>query len=171
MHFSPNVWIFPSFIFSLPRGSSFLSSPGYTHILLALKNSLQAGYLWCTPLIPAVRGQRRVDLCVFKVSLVYRMNFKTVGTVTQRNPVSKKKILCNTNLLIMNLPNFFQHLNYISISFGLSISNVKPAAILWIYFYYWLRISRSLLSIFLLSLYSRCGDVDFWWKTFGILAK
>jgi hypothetical protein len=41
-------------------------------------------------LIPALRRQRQTDPCEFKVSLVYRLGFRTARTV-QRNPVSKKK--------------------------------------------------------------------------------
>jgi hypothetical protein len=31
---------------------------------------------WCTPLVPALRRQRQVDLCEFKVNLVYRGSSK-----------------------------------------------------------------------------------------------
>ena len=40
-------------------------------------------------MIPALGRQRQVDLCEFKISLVYRVSSRTVRTVTQRNPVSK----------------------------------------------------------------------------------
>ena len=45
---------------------------------------------WCTPLIPALRSQRQVDLSEFKASLVYRVNSRT-AKATQRNPISKTK--------------------------------------------------------------------------------
>jgi hypothetical protein len=32
---------------------------------------------WYTPIIPALRSQRKADLCEFKTSLVYRMSSKT----------------------------------------------------------------------------------------------
>jgi hypothetical protein len=49
---------------------------------------------WCTALIPAVWRQRQVDLCDFDLcefdaSLVYKVSFGTIRTVTQRNPVLK----------------------------------------------------------------------------------
>ena len=39
-------------------------------------------------LIPALRRQRKANLCEFKASMVYRASSKTVGP-TQRNPVLK----------------------------------------------------------------------------------
>ena len=42
------------------------------------------------PLIPAFWRQRQLDLCEFKVSLVYRVSSRTAMD-TQRNPVSKYK--------------------------------------------------------------------------------
>ena len=43
------------------------------------------------PLIPALRRQRQVKLCEFKVNLVYRVSSRIARVVTQRNPVYKKK--------------------------------------------------------------------------------
>jgi hypothetical protein len=40
-----------------------------------------------TPLIPALRRQRQVDLCKFKASMVYRASSRTARD-TQKNPVS-----------------------------------------------------------------------------------
>jgi hypothetical protein len=40
-------------------------------------------------LIPALGRQRKVDLCEFKVSLVYRTSTRIAKT-PQRNPVSKQ---------------------------------------------------------------------------------
>ena len=40
------------------------------------------------PLIQALRRQRQAYLCEFKVSLVYKVSFKTARAVTQRNSVS-----------------------------------------------------------------------------------
>ena len=37
----------------------------------------------------ALRRQRQVDLCKFKVSLVYSAGSRIVRVVTQKNPVSK----------------------------------------------------------------------------------
>ena len=46
---------------------------------------------WChKPLIPALVRQRQVDICEFKVSLVYRVSSR-IPRVTLRNPVSKTK--------------------------------------------------------------------------------
>jgi hypothetical protein len=42
------------------------------------------------PLIPVLKRQRQADLCEFKASLVYRVNFRT-ARATQRNPVSTKQ--------------------------------------------------------------------------------
>ena len=58
---------------------------------------------WCTPLIPALSKQRKVDLCEFETSLVYRASSRT-ARATQRSPVSKNKkkkdaiVLCKVNL-------------------------------------------------------------------------
>jgi hypothetical protein len=45
---------------------------------------------WCTPLVPALRRQRQMDLCEFKASLVYIVSSRTAWT-TQWEPVSKNK--------------------------------------------------------------------------------
>jgi len=56
----------------------------------------QAGQ-WChTPLIPALRRQRQVELCEFEASLLYKASSRT-ARATQTDPVlknqkSKKKI-------------------------------------------------------------------------------
>ena len=42
-------------------------------------------------LIPALRRQRRADLCEFEASLAYKASSRTAGTVTQRNPVLKNQ--------------------------------------------------------------------------------
>jgi hypothetical protein len=47
-------------------------------------------------LIPALGRQRQVNLCEFKVSLVYRACSRT-GRAIQRNPVSQKQRLKQTN--------------------------------------------------------------------------
>ena len=44
-----------------------------------------------TPLIPALEGQRQVDLCEFEASLVFIVSSRTTRGVTQGNPTSKKK--------------------------------------------------------------------------------
>ena len=44
----------------------------------------------CTPLIPALRKQKQVDLCEFEASLVYRMSPRTV-MATQRTLVLKNR--------------------------------------------------------------------------------
>ena len=43
------------------------------------------------PLTPALERQRQVDLCEFKLSLVYRVSFRTGSKATQRNPVLKNQ--------------------------------------------------------------------------------
>jgi hypothetical protein len=45
---------------------------------------------WYVPLILALGSHRQMDLCEFKVSLLYRVSSKTAKT-TQRNPVWKNK--------------------------------------------------------------------------------
>ena len=42
-----------------------------------VKVSRIAGWWWHTPLIPGLGRQRQVDLCEFKVSLVYRVSSRT----------------------------------------------------------------------------------------------
>jgi hypothetical protein len=44
-----------------------------------------------TPLISALRRQKKEDLCELKASLVYSMSSRTARLVKQRNPVSKNK--------------------------------------------------------------------------------
>ena len=44
-----------------------------------------------TPLIPALRRQRKAELYEFEASLVYRASTRTVRAVTQRKFVSKSK--------------------------------------------------------------------------------
>ena len=45
---------------------------------------------WLTPLVPALRRQRQVDLWEFEASLVYKANSKTARTVSQRKPCLKE---------------------------------------------------------------------------------
>jgi hypothetical protein len=45
---------------------------------------------WCTPLIPAIRGQRQANLCKFEAILVYRASSRT-AILTLRNAVFKNK--------------------------------------------------------------------------------
>jgi hypothetical protein len=45
---------------------------------------------WHTPLIPALRRHRQVDLCELEVSLVYRVSSRAAKAVRQRKPVLKK---------------------------------------------------------------------------------
>ena len=44
-----------------------------------------ARWWWCTPLIPALGRQMQMDLCEFKVNLVY-MSFKIVRAVNTEKP-------------------------------------------------------------------------------------
>ena len=44
------------------------------------------------PLILTLERQRQVDLSDFGASLVYQGSSRTVRTVTQRNPISKKNL-------------------------------------------------------------------------------
>jgi hypothetical protein len=56
-------------------------------ILWCIEGEEETRWWWqCTPLIPALRGQRQADLC--EASLLYRVSSRT-GRATQRNPVSK----------------------------------------------------------------------------------
>jgi hypothetical protein len=48
-----------------------------------------AGRWWHTPLIPALRRGRKVDLCEFKTSLVYSSSSRTARN-TQRQPCLEK---------------------------------------------------------------------------------
>lgn len=47
---------------------------------------------WCISLILAFGGQRQMDICVFKASLVYWVSFRTFRYVTKRNYVSKNQV-------------------------------------------------------------------------------
>ena len=68
---------------------------------------------WCTPLIPAFRKWRQVDLCEFKASLVYRVSSRIIRT-THRNPVSKnqnqptkqKLFFRNSSCFLVSYTNF-----------------------------------------------------------------
>ena len=42
----------------------------------SLKFSIPARRWWCTPLIPAFRRQRQVDICEFEANLVYKSQFQ-----------------------------------------------------------------------------------------------
>lgn len=42
---------------------------------------------WLTPLTPALKKQRQVDLCDFMASPVYKTSSTTARALTQRNPV------------------------------------------------------------------------------------
>jgi hypothetical protein len=60
------------------------------------------------PLIPALERLRQADLCEFKASLDYRVSSRTARAVTQKNLVSKTKIIIITTtmlyILIIILP-------------------------------------------------------------------
>lgn len=59
-------------------------------IYLALKILSQAW--WFTPLITAPRRlSKRMDICEFEASLLYKVNFRTGRAVIQRNSVLKIK--------------------------------------------------------------------------------
>ena len=51
---------------------------------------------WRTPLVPALRSQRKVDLFEFEASLVYKASFRAASTVTQRNHVlaNREGVVC-----------------------------------------------------------------------------
>ena len=55
--------------------------------LVNLKIRMWVQRWWHTPLIPALRRQRQMELCEFKASLVYRARSRTLRAFTQRNPV------------------------------------------------------------------------------------
>ena len=55
-------------------------------VLYKLKN--RSRQWWCTPLIPALRRQRPVNLWEFESSLVYKVSSR-LARAKQRNPVSK----------------------------------------------------------------------------------
>jgi hypothetical protein len=45
---------------------------------------------WHTPLNPEMERQKRVDLCEFKASLVYRVSFRTQKPCTKKKKKKKK---------------------------------------------------------------------------------
>lgn len=55
-----------------------------------LPNPLSSWVWRCTPLIPALGGQRQIERCEFEASLDYIVRSK-IARATQRNPVSKTK--------------------------------------------------------------------------------
>ncbi|MDP1142662.1 hypothetical protein, partial [Klebsiella pneumoniae] len=70
---------------------------------------------WCTPLIPALGRQRRVDLCEFETSLVYtassRTGFKAIETPCLEK--QNKKVVKSTAMWCLennptNLPVFLK---------------------------------------------------------------
>ena len=54
------------------------------------KLTIECQQCWHTPLIPALRRQRQVDVYEFEASLVYRSSSRT-ARATQKNPALKKK--------------------------------------------------------------------------------
>ena len=66
-------------------------SDGYGHKRYKVFIKIEANQVVvvCTPLIPALGGQKQVDFCEFKASLVYIVSSRTARTVTQR-PCLKK---------------------------------------------------------------------------------
>ena len=60
---------------------------------MAFKSTNEDWEWWCTPLIPALRRQRWVDLCEFAASLVYRVSSRIARTAKaiQKNFISKIK--------------------------------------------------------------------------------
>jgi hypothetical protein len=58
---------------------------------------------WHTPLTPAFRRQRQVDLCNFKASLVSRVSSRAFRAIAQKNPVLKKII--NPKSVLAELPS------------------------------------------------------------------
>lgn len=54
------------------------------------------------PLIPAVRGQRQVNLCEFGASLVYRVSAR-MSRAIQRNPFSKNEQTKSQFLIFLNI--------------------------------------------------------------------
>ena len=56
-----------------------------------------ARWWWHTPLIPALRRQRQVDLCELEASLVYKESSRTARAITQRGHVSKNQAESNND--------------------------------------------------------------------------
>ena len=53
---------------------------------LEASKHIGARWWWHMPLAPALVWQRQVDLCEFRISLVYKLSSRTHRTVTQRKP-------------------------------------------------------------------------------------
>jgi hypothetical protein len=66
------------------------STQGLTNYKEYYKVNINARQWWNTPLIPALGGQRQVDLCEFENSLVYIVSLWTAES-TQRNPVQQEQ--------------------------------------------------------------------------------
>lgn len=54
---------------------------------------------WHTHLFAALRRQRQEDLCEFKGNLVYKANFRTDRSGTQKNPVLESPPHTHTQIL------------------------------------------------------------------------
>ena len=71
-------------------------TPNFFNTLFFDKTKVTARRWRHTPLIPALRWQRQVDLLEFEVSLVYRSS-RTDSKAIRRNPVSKNQNQTNKN--------------------------------------------------------------------------
>ena len=61
-------------------------------VVISRKNYL-GGQWWCTSSIPVPRRQKQVDLCEFKVNLIYRVSSRTVKAVLLKQFKMKKKCI------------------------------------------------------------------------------
>ena len=50
--------------------TEFFSNFVFRMLIAVIGKKITAGQWWCTPLIPALRRQKQVDLCEFKAILV-----------------------------------------------------------------------------------------------------
>ena len=65
-------------------------------MLIFIKKTSEARQWWCTPLIPALRKLRQVNLCEIEASLVYKANSST-ARATHREPCLKTTNDYNNN--------------------------------------------------------------------------
>lgn len=95
------------------------------------KNTIKCQVRWHTPLIPAFRRQRQVDLTEFEVSLVYKSRTRTVSSnsVSKQNKPHTRTCACShthTHYYIINL--FSYHFS--------KFQNRETDTYLWYVFYF-----------------------------------
>jgi hypothetical protein len=69
------------------------------NVVIIVYDCIKNELLWCTPLIPALRGRGR-QISEFEVSLFYKVSSRTARAI-QRNPVSEETKQTNSCLAVV----------------------------------------------------------------------